>query len=232
MKTGIKGLMWAIATLLTLAGTVWLASGDRLLHHPSNRILNQSAIQSIRTVGPVSAGFELRQRIDTTKINDSHPELHRLPLCIHVFLDATDGTYFPGTLRFELTAGQKNTVATLHSSQIPNTFKRVCFPQSSMGMLIGAPEAELQISVLEPGARNVARIVLTPAATGDTPAEIDGKTSDLFLPHMVEVQRPPGKMTWLRTVAMLVFATIALFIIFVGSASARRSSDLSQASGQ
>ena len=83
MKVAIRTLLWVIVTLLALAGAVWLASGDRLGHYPNNRILNQSAISAIKTVGPVSAGFELTQRIDTSLINGSHPSLYELSL-IHI----------------------------------------------------------------------------------------------------------------------------------------------------
>ena len=211
-------------TLLALAGAVWLASGDRLGHYPNNRILNQSAISAIKTVGPVSAGFELTQRIDTSLINGSHPSLYELPLCVQIFLDATDGTYFPGTLSIELSAAGKTAAATLHSSQIPNTFQRICFPQSSMRMLVGAQDATLRISVLEPEARNVARIVLTPTPAGASAALIGDQTSDLFLPHMIEVQRPPGTAATARALVLLAFAAAALLIILAGSVSARRQS--------
>ena len=224
-----KNLLLTILTLLALAGTVWLASGDRLRHYPSNRVLNQSAISALKPTDPVNAGFELRQRIDTTKINDAHPELHDLPVCIQVFVDAA-GTSGQGTLQFELSSGGRSASSTLHSSQVPSTFQRICFPQSSLRMLLGAQDASLRISVLEPDARNVAGIVLTPLSTGQEPAEINGQTSDLFLPHMIEVQRPPSRASWVKVLAMLAFATTALLIIFAGSARARRASGLTQAS--
>lgn len=227
MKSTVKLTFQLLLTLLVLGATSWLASSDRLRHYPNNRILNQSAISAIKTVGPVSAGFELNQPVDTTQINDSNPDLYDLPLCVHVFLDATDGTYFPGTLSFELSAAGRTSKAALHSSEIPNTFQRICFPQSSMRMLLGARDANLRISVLEPGAKNVARIVLAPPPAGASAATINGVTSAYYLPYMIEVQKPAGTTSWVRTLGMLAFASVALLIIFAGSASVRRPTSVS-----
>lgn len=222
VKALLKSLALFILLFAVLAGSVWLSNSDRLRHYPNNRVLNQSAISAIKTVGPVSAGFELVQRIDTTLINDSHPELFDLPVCAQVFLDATDGTYYPGTLRVDLIAGSVVSTATLPSSLIPHTFQRICFPQSSMRTLMTTKDASLRITVLESDAKNVARIVLTPLSPGQTPAQIDGQTSGLFLPHMIEVQRPLTNLAKLRVLALVAFASVALLIIFHGSATARR----------
>ena len=210
MKTLLRLAVMPVVLFVAMAAGLYVAADGSLDRHFHGSMSDQTPQASIHPV-VIDSGFTLRQAIDTHDLSHVKRRLREAPICLWLRLeyDRSGGWTTEGTLLLRLSTEAKAWTTEVKSRQITTYFQPFCF-EGSHAEQVFDKATFLDLSVVEPGLKQVAMIALGPAKGGNN-AIINGKPSEFTATYNLTAN--PGPSTQDATVMALVFLfTLALVL--------------------
>jgi len=214
MSPMLRYLAMPLLVTLAMLGGLILATDGRLDRHFHGSIADRSPQASIHVV-VIDSGFQLRQFIDTRDLDHVRTRLKEAPLCVWLRVEYDRGSDWTtsGTVQLRLSTPERSWITTFKSEQITTYFQPFCFEASRAGDVIDQP-THLDISVVEPGLKQVAIIALGPA-NGRNNAEINGQVSDFTTPHILTADPGPSGADLARFVLIGLFSLAQVLVVLI-----------------
>ena len=214
MKTFLRwAVMPAFLALAMGAGLYTTAQGS-LRDHFHGSISDQTPQASIHPM-VIDSGFTLKQAIDTTDLAHVKDRLRQAPICLWLRLeyDRSGGWTTEGTLLLRLSTDSKAWTTQVKSDQITTYFQPFCF-DGSVAEDVFDRETYLDLSVVEPGLKQVAMIALGPAKRGNN-AVINGVRSDFTATYNFTANPGPSDRDVVVVVLICLFALAILLTVLI-----------------
>ncbi|QCB46322.1 hypothetical protein [Hydrogenophaga sp. PAMC20947] len=210
MKTFLRLAVMPLVLTFAMAAGLYVAAEGSFQNHFHGSISDHTPQASIHPM-VIDSGFTLRQAIDTKDLNHVKRRLREAPICLWLRLEYDRGGKWTteGTLLLRLSTDSKAWTTQVKSRQITTYFQPFCF-EGSHAEEVFDRDTFLDLSVVEPGLKQVAMIALGPAK-GPTHAVINGKPSEYAATYNFTANPGPSTKDGV-VVAMVCLFTLALLL--------------------